>query len=137
MLPADLRGDRMQPANAQSPPDPAQRRVFVVEDEIMIRMLLEDMLNDLGYGVAASASGLDEAVALARTSDFDLAILDVDLNGDAVYPVADVLTQRGVPFVFSTGYGGRGLPAAYRDRPTLHKPFRLENLDKTLAMIGR
>jgi CheY-like chemotaxis protein len=126
----------MQPANAQSP-DPAQRRVFVVEDEIMIRMLLEDMLNDLGYGVAASASGLDEAVALARTSDFDLAILDVDLNGDAVYPVADVLTQRGVPFVFSTGYGGRGLPAAYRDRPTLHKPFRLENLDKTLAMIGR
>jgi CheY-like chemotaxis protein len=127
----------MQPANDQSPPGPAQRRVFVVEDEIMIRMLLEDMLNDLGYGVAASASGLDEAVALARTSDFDLAILDVDLNGDAVYPVADVLTQRGVPFVFSTGYGGRGLPAAYRDRPTLHKPFRLENLDETLAMIGR
>ena len=83
----------------------------------MIRMLLEDMLADLGYGVTASAGGLNEAIALARNSDFDLAILDVNLNGDAVYPVADLLMERGVPFVFSTGYGDRGLPEPYRDRP--------------------
>jgi CheY-like chemotaxis protein len=118
-------------------PSSVKRRVFVVEDEIMIRMLLEDMLADLGYGVAASAGGLDEAIALARNSDFDVAILDVNLNGHAVYPVAELLAQRGVPFVFSTGYGERGLPEAYRDRPTLQKPFQLENLDKALATVAR
>src|SRR5215475_13374134 len=127
----------MDPAGRHTSSDSAQRRVFVVEDEIMIRMLLEDMLADLGYGVAASAGGLDEAIALARNSDFDLAILDVNLNGHTVYPVAEVLDQRGVPFVFSTGYGERGLPEAYRDRPTLQKPFQLENLDKALATVAR
>jgi CheY-like chemotaxis protein len=120
----------------QSSPASQQRRVFVVEDEIMIRMLLEDMLADLGYGVAASAGGLNEAMTLARQGDFDLAILDVNLNGDAVYPVADLLQERGVPFAFSTGYGERGLPEAYRGRPTLQKPFQLENLEDILAAIA-
>jgi len=123
----------MSPASEPS----SSRRVFVVEDEIMIRMLLEDMLADLGYGVAASAGGLNEAIALARNSDFDLAILDVNLNGDAVYPVADLLMERGVPFVFSTGYGDRGLPEPYRDRPTLQKPFQLANLENILTSITR
>src|SRR5262245_13993058 len=118
-------------------PNTAARRVLVVEDEIMIRMLLEDMLADLGYGVAASAGGLNEAIALARESDFDLAILDVNLNGDPVYPVADLLIERGVPFAFSTGYGERGLPEPYRDRPTLQKPFQLENLENILTRIAR
>src|SRR5215467_11288021 len=122
-----------KPASSRS----GHRRVLVVEDEIMIRMLLEDMLADLGYGVAASAGGLDEAITLARESDFDVAILDVNLNGHAVYPVAEVLDQRGVPFVFSTGYGERGLPKAFCDRPTLQKPFQLENLDKALSAIAR
>lgn len=113
------------------------RRVLVVEDEIMIRMLLEDMLADLGYGVAGSAGGLAEAIRLARDTEFDMAILDVNLNGDAVYPVADVLMERGLPFVFSTGYGERGLPEPYRDRPMLQKPFQMENLDQALAGLAR
>jgi CheY-like chemotaxis protein len=124
-------------ATGEPSSDSARRRVLVVEDEIMIRMLLEDMLADLGYGVAASAGGLDEALALARESEFDLAILDVNLNGRSVYPVAEVLEQRGVPFVFSTGYGERGLPEPYRNRPTLQKPFQLENLDQALATLAR
>jgi CheY-like chemotaxis protein len=129
--------NQMDAKDERTMSDSAPRRVFVVEDEVMIRMLLEDMLADLGYGVAASAGGLEEAIALARDSDFDLAILDVNLNGHSVYPVADVLEQRGVPFVFSTGYGERGLPEPYRGRPTLQKPFQLENLDKALATIAR
>jgi CheY-like chemotaxis protein len=110
---------------------------LIVEDEIMIRMLLEDMLQDLGYGIAASAGGLDEAVRLARDTEFDVAILDVNLNGDSVYPVADVLMERGVPFVFSTGYSDRGLPEPYRGHPTLQKPFQLDNLDQALASTAR
>ena len=127
----------MAPATEQASPGGTSRRVFVVEDEIMIRMLLEDMLADLGYGVAASAGGLNEAMILAKESEFDLAILDVNLNGDPVYPVADLLMQRGVPFAFSTGYGERGLPEPYRGRPTLQKPFQLENLESILTSIAR
>jgi CheY-like chemotaxis protein len=112
-----------------------QRRVFIVEDEVMIRMLLEDMLSDLGYTVAAAAGRIHEAVPLARDGEFDVAILDINLNGEAVYPVADILMDRGLPFVFSTGYGEKGLPDSYRDRPTLQKPFQLEGLDKMLALV--
>ena len=80
-------------------------------------MLLEDMLDDLGYEVAGTAGGLDEALGLARDADVDVAILDVNLNGNPVYPVADVLAGRGVPFMFSTGYGEQGLPEAVSRLP--------------------
>ena len=108
------------------------RRVLVVEDEIMIRMLLEDMLEDLGFKVTLSAGRLDEAISLAREGEFDVAILDVNLDGELVYPVADVLAARGLPFAFSTGYGESGMPDIYRDRPTLLKPFQLAGLEKAL-----
>jgi CheY-like chemotaxis protein len=130
-------GDLMPSEQTQPNSATSQRRVLVVEDEIMIRMLLEDMLADLGYGIAASAGGLAEAVKLARDTEFDMAILDVNLNGDAVYPVAEVLMERGLPFVFSTGYGERGLPEPYRDCPMLQKPFQMENLDQALAQLAR
>lgn len=114
-----------------------QRRVLVVEDEMMIRMLLEDMLTDLGYTVASSAGRVDEAIVFARTGDFDLAILDVNLNGDVVYPVADVLAERGLPFVFSTGYGDNSISDPYRGRPTLQKPFQLDGLEAALSRLLR
>jgi CheY-like chemotaxis protein len=110
-------------------------RVFVVEDEFLIRMLLEDMLGDLGYELAGVAGRVEEATDLAQSTDFDIAILDVNLDGHEVYPVADVLSRRGVPFIFVTGYGGGGLPDAYRDRPTLQKPFQLEELRRTLTPL--
>ena len=107
-------------------------RVLVVEDELMIRMLLEDMLGELGYTVAAEAGRIDEALQAAKTADFDLAILDLNLDGEPVLPVADALVARGMPFVFATGYGERGLPEPYRNRPTLKKPFQMEGLKQML-----
>lgn len=113
----------------------AGRRILVVEDEFLIRMLLEDMLADLGYELAGVAGRVDEATEMANSTEFDLAILDVNLDGHDVYPVAELLSKRGKPFIFVTGYGSRGLPEAYRSRPVLQKPFQLEELDKTLAQL--
>ena len=106
----------------------AGKRVLVVEDELMIRMLLEGMLTDLGHTVAAEAGGIDEAVALAKKETFDVAVLDVNLNGHPVTPVVEILVERGVPFLFASGYGLRGVPEAYRAIPTLQKPFQADAL---------
>ncbi len=107
----------------------------MVEDEFLIRMLLEDMLTDLGYELVGVAGRVDEAAEMAQTKDFDLAILDVNLDGQDVYPVADLIGKRGLPFMFVTGYGGRGLPDNYRNRPTLQKPFQLDELKRMLAQL--
>jgi CheY-like chemotaxis protein len=115
-------------SSAEMPP----QRVFLVEDELMIRMLLEDMLDELGYEVAAQAARIDEALDTAKTAEFDLAILDVNVNGHSIGPVADAIAARGIPFVFATGYGERGLPEAHRDRPALKKPFQVDGLGQTL-----
>jgi CheY-like chemotaxis protein len=115
----------------QQSPTPAMR-ILVVEDELMIRMLLEDMLGELGYTVAAEAARIEEALDAAKNADFDIAILDVNLNGQPISPVADALVARGMPFVFATGYGERGLPEPYRDRPTLKKPFQMDGLKQML-----
>ena len=119
----------MTSATQAQPTTPA-KRILVVEDELMIRMLLEDMLNELGYTVAAEAAHIDEALEATKNADFDLAILDANLNGQPASPVADALVTRGTPFVFATGYGE--LPEPYRDRPTLIKPFQLDGLRQML-----
>jgi len=113
----------------------ARRRILVVEDEVLIRMLLEDMLTDLGYELVGVAGRVDEAAEMAQTKEFDLAILDVNLDGHDVYPVADLISKRGLPFMFVTGYGGRGLPDNYRGRPTLQKPFQMDELQRMLAQL--
>jgi CheY-like chemotaxis protein len=105
------------------------KRILVVEDELMIRMLLEDMLGELGYAVAAEAR-IDEALEATKNADFDLAILDANLNGQPVSPVADALVARGTPFLFATGYGE--LPEPYCDRPMLKKPFQMDGLKRML-----
>jgi CheY-like chemotaxis protein len=109
------------------------RRVLVVEDEPMIRLLLDDMLADLGYTMAAEAGRLDEALTVAKQAEFDIAILDVNLNGQPITPVVDILVERGVPFVFVSGYARRGLPEAHSDVPLLQKPFQAEGLARALA----
>jgi CheY-like chemotaxis protein len=114
-------------------PTTAAPRVFVVEDEYLIRMLVEDMVGDLGYEVAAAVGTIAEAREFASTGAFNVAILDVNVDGQEIFPVAEVLAKRGLPFVFVTGYGEGSLPAAYRGRPTLQKPFQAEQLKSTLA----
>jgi CheY-like chemotaxis protein len=112
------------------------KRVLIVEDEAMIRMLLADMLDDLGYAVAAEAARLDEAIALAKDAEFDLAILDLNLNGQPASPVAEALIARGLPFAIATGYGERSVPQAFRDRPMLQKPFQSDALGRVLAGLA-
>jgi CheY-like chemotaxis protein len=111
----------------------AKPRVLVVEDEYLIRMLLEDMLADLGFSVVAAAGTIAEASDFAAKGDFQVAILDVNLDGEEVFPVADILIKRGLPFVFVTGYGENSLPKPYRGRPALQKPFQAEQLKSTLT----
>jgi len=111
----------------------AMTRLLVVEDEYLIRMLLEDMLADLGYDVAAAVGTMAEAREQAATGDFTAAILDVNVDGQEIFPVAEILARRGLPFVFVTGYGEHGLPEPYRGHPALQKPFETKQLETALA----
>ena len=109
----------------------------MVEDEYLIRMLLEDMLADLGYDVAAARRHHRRSERRRRqVANSTAAILDVNLDGQEIYPVADILAKRGLPFVFVTGYGERSLPEPYRDRPALQKPFQAEQLKNALAALS-
>jgi CheY-like chemotaxis protein len=107
-------------------------RVLVVEDEAAISLLLEDMLLDFGCEVIGPAARLSAALDAVAREKIDLAILDVNVAGEPIYPVAEALAQRSVPFVFSTGYGSAGIKDSYRDRPVLQKPFAQHDLKQKL-----
>jgi CheY-like chemotaxis protein len=110
-------------------------RVLVVEDEMMVSMLIEDMLADLGCAVVGPASRLDEAIELMNSSDLDCAVLDVNLSGQPIFPLADLLRERGTPFAFATGYGDAGLRDVDRGTPVLQKPFREGDLARVLGEL--
>ncbi|RYB01369.1 response regulator [Lichenibacterium ramalinae] len=80
-------------------------RVLIVEDEMMVAMLVEDMLVDMGFIVVGPAYRLGDGLRLAKSETLDVAVLDVNLKGARSFPIATVLTERGIPFVFATGYG--------------------------------
>jgi len=102
----------------------AGRRVLIVEDESLVAMLLETILEDMGCAPVGPASNIDDGLVLAREGEaLDAALLDVNVAGRQVFPVAEALRERGVPFVFSTGYGEGGLPDEWRGQATLQKPF--------------
>jgi DNA-binding response OmpR family regulator len=121
-----------------APDDPASGlRVLVVEDESMIAMLLEVMLADFGCEMIGPVGRVGKALAMAQREPLDIAILDVNVNGEEVYPVAAALARRGIPFVFVTGYSKHRLRPPYDDRPMLQKPFRRRDVYAVLAEVRR
>ena len=111
------------------------RRAFVVEDEIMVAMYVEDLLTDLGYEVAAIATGFDQALPLARDGFFDFAVLDINLAGRLSFPIADVLRERGIPFLFASGHGSKGVSEDYRNAVRLQKPFASRDLAQAISKL--
>lgn len=109
--------------------------VLIVEDEAIISFLIEDMLRELGCNVVRNVACLEDAFAALDQDRPDVAVLDVNLDGVEVYPVAERLRERGIPFVFTTGYGVDGLSPAWADRPVVQKPFRSESLARALEAV--
>ena len=107
-------------------------QVLLVEDESLVAITVEDMLADLGCTVVASAATLTEALIRVDAGGFDLAVLDVNLDGERVFPAADALRRTSIPFVFATGYGWHGLRSDFRDTPVLTKPYRRTELERAL-----
>ena len=112
--------------------------ILVVEDEMLITMLLEDILDELGCRVVGSAVNLRQAQDLVDTTIADAAILDVNLGGDPVFPIAERLAERNIPIIFASGYGASGLPDRWQGYSTLPKPFTAEQVESTLrTVLGR
>lgn len=106
--------------------------VLVIEDEALVAMLIEDMLEDMGHKAAATAGRLAEAIELAKTLPVELAIVDLNLNGERTDEVAHILSARGIPFVFATGYGAAGLGKEWATVPTVQKPFQPHQLSDAI-----
>jgi DNA-binding LytR/AlgR family response regulator len=113
--------------------------ILIVEDEALVALNLEAMLEEIGYTVVGPALRYDAAVALVESGvAADAAILDVNIGGRKVFPVAEMLVARGVTIVFATGYGREGLPPEWQDYPVIQKPYTLENLGAMLSeAVGR
>jgi CheY-like chemotaxis protein len=110
-------------------------RVLVVEDEALLSIMLADMLVALGYEIAAICSELAGAVALARTGSFDLAVLDINLNGQRSFPVAEALQKRELPYLWTSGYSRAILPPRLAAAPFVAKPYDLADLGRALDEI--
>jgi two-component SAPR family response regulator len=111
--------------------------VWIVEDEMMVAMLLEDMLQELGFTTVGPVTRLERALAMAPDIAIDAAVLDLNLNGELTYVLADVLRARGIPFIFATGYGEYGVSDRFRGIPTLQKPFERMQLSRALDAVTR
>jgi len=111
-------------------------RVLVVEDEMTVAMLIEDMVGELAYEVAAVVPRLEDAMRLLDSDIFDLAMLDVHLNGKTVFPFARELEAREIPFLFATAYGPRGIPDEFQGHLVLQKPFGPVELRRALMSLA-
>ena len=112
------------------------RRILVVEDEMLILMLTEDLLEANGCKSVSAAATVAKALALIASHEFDAAVLDMNLNGDSSHAVANALTEKGVPFIFVTGYAPLDMAEGHNDRPRLTKPYEPQKLVQLLAEIS-
>jgi DNA-binding NtrC family response regulator len=101
----------------------SSRRILVVEDEFLVALLLQGELEALGFSIVGPFTSVTSGIEASRREDFDLAILDVNLGGEMVFPLADELSAHGVPFLFVSGYGEVVLPERHRAAPRLAKPY--------------
>lgn len=112
-------------------------KVLLVEDEPTLMSVISETIAQLGHRVAYQADGLEEALELVSQGGFDVAMLDVNLNGLDSFPVADLLNQEGIPFVFTTGMGFSHLPERFHGSMLMEKPFRLRDVGQTLEKLGQ
>lgn len=113
--------------------DDDRQRVLVVEDEALIAMYVENIVEQSGYGVAGVVTNIDEALAFIDDHAVDSAVLDIDLAGRPVYPLAEILKRRGIPFVYASSANERAIPPAYRSGHVVQKPFAPSELRRALA----
>jgi DNA-binding NtrC family response regulator len=113
----------MQHQAIESEAEAHQLSVFLVEDETLILMMVAEMIEEMGHTVVAEASNIKQALSLAQTANFDIAILDVNLGGERIDPVAEVISRRNLPFIVASGYGAAAAEEHFRGRPILQKPF--------------
>jgi CheY-like chemotaxis protein len=106
----------------------AGKRVLIVEDELLVALLIEDLLTDFGCTTLGPCGSVAKALEAVRTEEFDLAVLDVNLAGEKVYPVAEALAERHIPFLFLSGYGDEAIPASRGEWKVCAKPFKGDDL---------
>lgn len=112
---------------------PNSLRVLIVEDEAIIALDLSDMITDLGHIVVMVANRIDIGMDFARSGRLDLAILDMNVRGALSFPIADVLRDQSIPFIFASGYGERGLIDGFRDAHVITKPYNIDILGKMVT----
>src|SRR5262249_61354093 len=108
--------------------------LLLIEDETLVGMMMHDTLTDLGFEVIGPVNTLSDAAEAIEREDFHAAILDVNLNGEFIYPLADVVAARGLPFVFVTGYGAEGIDPRFAGGPVLQKPSEIHQLPSRFAV---
>lgn len=106
--------------------------LLLVEDEALIRMMIADMVEELGHRVIAEAGSIKDAEHPARNAQFHLAILDINIAGDSILPIALIIEERGLPLLFASGYGSSELPAPFHTKTIMRKPFIVAELGKAI-----
>lgn len=120
-----------------SPPSsmPTGLRAFVVEDETLVSMLLEDLLEELGCTVVGTAAQVARALRLVDTIPADIAIIDINLAGEKSYPIAEALQSHHIPFIFATGYGDSLLHPKWQHCPVIQKPYQKSDLERAMTQV--